>query len=263
MTLLSKRETRRRLLQGLADSSGISQQLAHWFESPLGAKVLAAQKTAIGPILERMFGYHILQVGGSEEHLLLDQSPISHKIVFSANYRPGSNRPVADSEQLPLANDSIDAVVIHHGLDFTQDSHSLLREATRVLRPGGQMLIIGFNPISQWGLTRLFKRKLDVPWSGRFISKHRLLDWLQLLDLHVESDNSGVYFPPLKFVAVLERSHRMESLGNKIRSPFGGVYFVSCKKQVVGVTPIVPSWKPLRARATLSPIAENFRSKLH
>lgn len=263
MTLLSKRETRKRLLRGIAESEGIAPQLARWFESPLGAKVLAAQKQAIGPIIERMFGYHILQVGGSEEHLLLDQSPISHKIVFSATYRPGSSRPAANSEQLPLASDSIDAVIIHHGLDFTADSHSLLREATRVLRPGGQMLIIGFNPISQWGLARLFKRKLEVPWSGRFIGKHRLLDWLHLLDLHVELDTSGVYFPPLKFATLLERSQRLESFGNKIRSPFGGVYYVSCKKQVAGVTPIMPKWKPLRARPALSPLAENFRSKLH
>lgn len=263
MTLLSKRETRRRLLQGIADSSGIALELAQWFETPLGGKVLAAQKAAIAPIIERMFGYHILQVGGSEEHLLLEQSPISHKIVFSAAYRTGCSRPVADNEQLPLANDSIDAVVIHHGLDFAADSHSLLREATRVLRPGGQMLIVGFNPISQWGLARLFKRKLQVPWSARFIARHRLLDWLHLLDLHVEADTSGVYFPPLKFTALLERSQSLEAFGSKIHSPFGGIYYVSCKKQVAGITPIMPKWKPLMARPGLGPIAENFRSKLH
>ena len=263
MTLLSKRETRRRLLQGIADSSGIALQLAHWFETPLGAKVLASQMQVVRPIIERMFGYHILQVGGSKEHLLLDQSPINHKIVFSSAYRPGCTQPVADNAQLPLASDSIDAVVMHHGLDFAVDSHSLLREATRVLRPGGQMLIIGFNPFSQWGLAGLFKRKLDVPWSGRFIAKHRLLDWLQLLDLQVESDTCGVYFPPLKFTALLDQSQRLEAFGSKIRSPFGGVYYVSCKKQVAGVTPIVPTWKPLRARSALGPVAENFRSKLH
>jgi SAM-dependent methyltransferase len=263
MTSLSKRETRRRLLQGIADSGGIALQLAHWFESPLGAKVLAAQRATIQPIIERMFGYHILQVGGSEEHLLLDASPINHKIVFSAAFRAGSNRPVANNEQLPLASDSIDAVIIHHGLDFTQDSHSLLREATRVLRPGGQMLIVGFNPLSQWGLARLFKQKLDVPWSGRFITKHRLLDWLHLLDLHVDTECSGVYFPPLKFSSLLQHSNKLESLGQKIGSPFGGVYYISCKKQVAGITPIIPKWKPLRSRPAIGPLAENYRSKLH
>ncbi|MFT4861336.1 MAG: SAM-dependent methyltransferase [Pseudohongiellaceae bacterium] len=263
MTLLSKRETRRRLLQGIADSSGVALQLAQWFESPLGGKVLAAEKASVGSIIERMFGYHILQVGGSEDHLLLEQSPISHKIVFSAAYRSGGNKPVADNEQLPLASDTIDAVIIHHGLDFAADSHSLLREATRVLRPGGQMLIIGFNPFSQWGVARFLRRKLEVPWSGRFIAKRRLLDWLHLLDLHVEAEASGVYFPPIKVAALLERSHRLEALGSKICSPFGGIYYISCKKQVAGITPIVPKWKPLRARPGLSPIAENFRSKLH
>ncbi len=263
MASLSKRETRRRLLQGRAGSASISLQLAHWFESPLGAKVLAAQKATVQPIIERMFGYHILQVGGSEEHLLLDQSPINHKIVFSSAFRQGCKLPVAHNEQLPLASDSIDAVIVHHGLDFTQDSHSLLREATRVLRPGGHMLIIGFNPLSQWGLARLVKQKLDVPWSGRFIGKHRLLDWLHLLDLHVDTECSGVYFPPLRFASLLKRSDKIETLGRRIKSPFGGVYYVSCKKQVVGITPIMPKWNPLRSRSTLGPLAENYRSKLH
>ncbi|MFT6092565.1 MAG: hypothetical protein ACJA2Q_000454, partial [Pseudohongiellaceae bacterium] len=84
MGLLSKRETRRRLLQGIDDADSMSSLLTQWFHTPLGQVSLQSERLAAKPIIERMFGYHILQVGGSEEHLLINDSPISHKILFSA-----------------------------------------------------------------------------------------------------------------------------------------------------------------------------------
>lgn len=245
------------------DSEAISALMIQWFQSPLGQLVLESEYAAAQPIVERMFGYHILQIGGSEEHLLINESPIGHKIIFSEEYRPGGLNTVADIEQLPLANDSVDAVVMHHGLDFTDDSHQLLREVTRVLRPGGQLLIIGFNPISQWGLMRLFRRKLALPWRGRFISRHRLMDWLRLLDLHVDQSLSCLHFPPLNFASLLDKAKKLEGFGTKLGSPFGGVYLISCVKQVAPITPILPKWKPLRTQRGVVPVGENFRSKLH
>ena len=188
---------------------------------------------------------------------------MGQKIIFAPGYRPGSKNPVADNEELPLASDSIDVVVLHHGLDFTDDSHKLLREVTRVLRPGGQMLIIGFNPFSYWGIWKLFKRKISIPWRGRFISRRRLSDWLQLLDLHIDSVGYGLHFPPLNLSRMLKHAPKMERFGSKIRSPFGGAYFILCVKQVIPVTPILQRWRALRTRATAIPAAENVRAKVH
>lgn len=262
MNLLSKHETRRRLLRGMPDADLLSAQVAHWFQSPQGEAVLAAEKEAIHRALEKLFGYHILQLGFSEEHSLIQQSPVGHKIIFSPTYRAGSTKPVADNEELPLSNDSIDVVVIHHALDFAANSHRLLREATRVLRPGGHMLIVGFNPYSFWGFWKLFKRKKNIPWRGRFISRRRVSDWLSLLDLHIDSVNYGLHFMPLTMSKLLQRATSLEKFGNKMRSPFGGAYYIHCVKQVATLTPILPKWKPLRARASVMPAAENVRAKI-
>ena len=187
MNLLSKHETRRRLLRGLPDSDLLSGLVGRWFQSPQGLAVLRAEQALVTPIISRLFGYHILQVGCNNEVSLIEDSPVGHKINFVPVHRPGSPHPVANNEELPLANDSIDVVVLHHALDFTDDSHRLLREVTRVLRPGGQMLIIGFNPLSYWGLWKLFKGKINIPGRGRLISRKRITDGLQLLELDIES----------------------------------------------------------------------------
>lgn len=263
MNFLSKHETRRRLLGGLPDSDILPVLVGQWFRSPLGIEVLRAEHKIIEPILEKLFGYHILQLGFSEEHSLIEHSPVGHKVVFSSSHRAGAKNAVAAIEELPLADDSIDVVLVHHALDFADDSHKLLREATRVLRPGGHMLVIGFNPYSHWGLCKLFRRRTSIPWRGRFISRRRLSDWLKLLDLHINSVSYALHFLPLNFASLIRHSQGMESFGARLHSPLGGAYFIHCVKQVVPATPILPRWKPLRARATALPTAENIRAKIH
>jgi SAM-dependent methyltransferase len=263
MNLLSKHETRRRLLRGMADSNQINTLLAQWFQTAQGEAVLRAESERVSQIINRLFGYHILQIACCEEYSLIEDSPVGHKIIFAPNYREGSKLPVADNAALPLANDSIDVVVLHHALDFTDDSHRLLKEATRVLRPGGQMLIVGFNPLSHWGFWKFFKQRITMPWRGRFISRARLTDWLPLLDLHIDSVNYGLHFLPLKFPRLLKHAERIENFGSRFNSPTGGAYFMLCVKQVAPITPVVQRWRPIRGRSRVMPATENVRVKIH
>jgi ArsR family transcriptional regulator len=51
-----------------------------------------------------------------------------------------------DIYDLPLADHAADAVVMHQVLHFLSDPPSALREAARVLAPGGRLLIVDFAP---------------------------------------------------------------------------------------------------------------------
>ena len=236
--------------------------IEEWYQSPLGEKTFSAEKLSVNEIISRLFGYHILQIG-LENQNLIDESPAGHKIIFSSAWYPGVRKAVTDCERLPLASDSIDAIVLYHALDFTDDSHELLREVTRVLRPGGQMLIIGFNPVSIWGMWRWFKRKKSLPWKGRFLSIRRLSDWLRLLNLHIDSINTCVHFLPFNINRVLNYAEIMENFGRRLKSPFGGSYSIRCVKQVVPITPIVTRRRSIRSTASAFPVTENVRIKTH
>jgi len=238
--------------------------LSQWLDSPIGQEVLRAEKQLVAQHLSRMFGYHILQLGCSCKHSLIADSPVGHKIIFAPRYDAQSELPVADNEQLPLANDSIDVVVVHHALDFTRDSHTLLREATRVLRPGGQLLVIGFNPLSLWGLKKVLKVRSEVPWRGRFISQNRVSDWLKLLELRVAKVEYGLHFLPSSWSKAAVPHAEGKKHRSRLTNPFGGAYLVICTKQVLPVTPVLLKWRPLRPRAAALPAAENIRiKKLH
>jgi ubiquinone/menaquinone biosynthesis C-methylase UbiE/DNA-binding transcriptional ArsR family regulator len=49
-----------------------------------------------------------------------------------------------DLYDLPIANDSFDVVILHQVLHFLDDGGRAIREAARVLRPGGRLLVIDF-----------------------------------------------------------------------------------------------------------------------
>jgi ubiquinone/menaquinone biosynthesis C-methylase UbiE len=51
-----------------------------------------------------------------------------------------------DIYNLALPKDSFDVVIIHQVLHFLDDSAQAIREAARVLRPGGRLLIVDFAP---------------------------------------------------------------------------------------------------------------------
>ena len=258
----SKFQTRRKLLKALPETELPSQDIANWFDTPLGQKVLAAEQRLMEPILSRLFGYHILQIGCSERHSLIEDSPVGHKIQFAPSLHKEVRQAVAKNEELPLATDSMDVVLIHHALDFGSDSHKLLREAARVLRPGGRMLLLGFNPISLWGLRKLLGRS-ECPWNARFITTSRICDWLKLLDLYVESTSFSSHFLPVNYTRVLNYADGWENIGVRLNIPLGGNYFVLSTKQVLPITPIVPRWRPLRAAPKALPATENVRARIH
>ena len=64
-----------------------------------------------------------------------------------------------DIYDLPLANDSFDVVILHQVLHFLDDGARAIHEATRVLRPGGRLLVVDFAPHEQEFLREQFAHR--------------------------------------------------------------------------------------------------------
>ncbi len=254
---LADRLNRRRRLP---EPAALYRDMGEWLASPVGQALLESEKKVLEPILARIFGYHFLQIGVSTDSLLAE-SPVGHRFLFVPDASSKSRHAIASSEALPLQSESVDAVLIHHALDYTPDCHRLLREASRVLMPGGKLLIAGFNPLSTWGLRSMFRIGNRLPWSARFISSTRVCDWLKLLEFSVDKIAYSGYLLPFTHPRVVRIASGLEQFGQRSALPVGAAYVIVACKQVMPVTPITPRW-PIIARPIIArTLGEPARSR--
>ena len=236
----------------------LSSKLGAWFETDLGKAVQQVEIDISNHIMPTRFGYHLLYSGQGDPDKLLEKSPISHKFIADDVPHDQSWLPFVfgESGALPLANESIDLVVLQHSLDFEGNPHQVLREAARVLIPGGTLMVIGFNPQSFWWGWRLFHYKTkEAPWAARFISPSRLSEWLSLLELDVEGCETGYYLPPWQGLANADKFKRFKRVAKHFFTKQGAVYVMVAKKNVSCITPIAPKWRIGRRRFLNNPIA--------
>jgi SAM-dependent methyltransferase len=229
----------------------VSTTLADWFATPLGRYVLDREVAYFDQTVADIFGFYALQVGLPEAPLLA-QSRIASR--WTLDYDPPADL-IADPHYLPFAENSIDLIVMPHALEFTDDPHLMLRDAYRVIRPEGQIVIAGFNPFSLFGAKRYFGREQTPPWNGNFIALYRVKDWLTLLGFDVVGGRLDAYVPPFAREKWLERSRFMESAGDRWWPVAGGVYFLRATKRVHGMRVITPSWQRRERRKALVPAA--------
>src|SRR5476649_2622672 len=98
--------------------------------------------TGTGRMLE-LFGAEIergLGLDLSLDMLLLARDRLERAGLKHCSVRQG------DIYDLPLGNDSFDVVILHQVLHFLDDGARAIREAARVLRPGGRLLVVDFAP---------------------------------------------------------------------------------------------------------------------
>ncbi len=246
------------------DSPGFYDAMNGWYQTPLGERLLQAEQSLLEHYLPRRFGYHLLQISCANLPLV-KSSPMGHKFFISHsadgyNYKGEGTRSsiVAKGEAIPLASESVDLVLLHHALDYSSYQHQLLREVSRVLIAGGHIVIIGFNPISSWGIRMRFPGRKKAPWHGKLLSKLRITDWLKLLDFQVEQVRYGAYSLPINSPGVIRYSGMFEKLATRLNWPTGGIYMISARKQVLPLTPIQTSWHELASPHVGLSIAENI-----
>lgn len=226
-------------------------QISGWFETPLGSALLSEERQSVDNALHCLFGYHFLQLSISPSLDLGQQSRISHRFalhpVLADNPRLSA---LADFHQLPLPEESLDVVLLHHTLDFSENPHQLLRESARLLIPRGHLIIVGFNPWSLFGAARWFARFFSrrAHWRHQSLRLGRLVDWLTLLDLDTVDIQQGFYRLPVQNPQLLKHMSGLERWGRKLRLPGGGYYIIQARKERAGMTPLKMAWTAPKPR---------------
>lgn len=155
---------------------------------------------------------------------------------------------MTDEDELPLADASIDRVLLVHALEFSAQPHQLLRECWRVLAPGGRLLALVPNRRGIWA------RVDRTPFGhGHPYSQTQINGLLREAMFVPTRAASGLFMPPSRSRMLSHAAPALERLGARWFAPLGGAVVVEAEKQVYAVTPA--KRVPRRARKrSLAPV---------
>ena len=239
------------------------EPLTQWYATSLGQSIAQRLEEGLSPLLHDVFGYQGLQVGNLVPGMhLLAGAGLQRHLMFSA---PGVDADIhGDVLSLPVATGTMKAVAFFHTLDFCDNPHQALREANRVLTDDGQLIIVGFNPYSAFGARHaLTAWRRSEPWNGKFYARHRISDWLSVLDYGVLDSAAMFLLPPLNSERAMRRLSKMERMHPWLGG-LGGVYVMRARKQTLPMTMVRP-WVGRRraayAGASIARTGENANNR--
>ncbi len=231
----------------LFNSVNYTQQLQEWYATPAGQSLYKDLLTKLDCLLPSLFGYHALQIGGLADDIdIMSSSKIRQKIYMTLNTEKGN--VAANPLALPFPQNTLDLIVLPHTLDISPKPHQVLREIHRVLISEGHLVIIGFNPISIMGLSKLvFMRSQRAPWAAHFYTQRRLKDWLSLLGFKVMTIEHVGLQPPVQNLRFQQRMQVLRKAEKVGLGRFGGLQIFVAKKRELTFTPMTNPWRPRRS----------------
>jgi SAM-dependent methyltransferase len=210
--------------------------------------VLQAESELMSEALDDVFGWELLQLGtwGHRTSLLSGCRTRRHAVI--AHKRAGNSDAdvFARLSQLPISNGAVDAVVLPHTLEFETDPYAVVREADRVLAGEGQLIVLGFRPLSLWGFRSRAISRGYPPGLKRMLGVRRIADWLELLGYDISLTRKYLFTPPWGNSAPQPGVPSALLRRGWIKPWPAGAYLIKARKRVYTLTPIRPK---LRERA--------------
>lgn len=125
-----------------------------------------------------------------------------------------------DDQALPFDDDSFDTVLAVTVLCFVPDPQKAVAETSRVLAPGGRLVMGELGCWSTWAAWRRFRGWLgSTTWRhANFYSARQLTSLLLGAGLQPEQTRGAVYYPPIPLLArtaasIEDRSRAVTTLG--------------------------------------------------
>lgn len=245
--------------------------LRAFYASPLGERVVKGLNSEISSLWSTVKGERILGLGYTLPFLSnfqnADRCFAFMPSRIGACQWPNTNH-VATSlvfeEDLPLADNSVDRVLLVHSLEFAESAEEMLNEIWRVLSPNGRVIIAVPNRNGLWTRNEATPFGHGEPYSGS-----QLMRLLRATNFTLTTVNYCLYFlPSQRFLSRLF-SYMNEKIATYFFPYFGGVLLVEAQKRLYQGIPVrsrqsrrifIPALSPqTNARSSLDVTSEAFQ----
>jgi SAM-dependent methyltransferase len=136
-------------------------------------------------------------------------------------------------EELPLADASLDRILMVHSLEFAENPRETLKELWRVLAPGGRLVIVAPNRRGVWA------RFEHTPFgAGRPYSRGQLVRHSAREQFHARAFAEALFFPPSRAGGDHAHARVFERFGRRMWPVFSGVIVVEAQKRLYQGLPV-------------------------
>ena len=214
-----------------------------WLTTSFGAALLQQESRVVEEAFDGIFGEQCLQLGlWGEAKTFLRHARTQRSLLIDAAGGDGEPSAIGQLHRLPVADESIDCVLLPHTLEYSDRPHAILREVHRVLRSDGHLVVLGFKTGGLWGMRRLIPGAGLPPDVNHLISDRRLRDWLQLLDLRIHGVTRYFFRWPLPGNRGAS-SVPWERRGQRWWPELAACYMLTAQKRVSTLTAVRPTWR--------------------
>jgi len=232
--------------------------LSAFYKSSLGLIAHRYTERAINRFMPHVHGQRILGLGHATPYLEKYREEAASVLAFMpatqgvVNWPSGahSSSALIDPLTMPLADGSIDRVILIHALEMVQSPSELLQEIWRILTPGGRLVMITPNRRGLWA------RMDTTPFGhGQPFSRTQLKALMREALFSPESWAEILYVPPLDNRILLQTASAWERFGSSFSLPFSvaGLHVVDATKQLYRPAISGNAQKSRRLRQVLMP----------
>lgn len=216
-----------------------------WYQSAVGQRLLGVEGAAVSALLDQSYQPTLVQIDGGARTALFDAQQRQSKSALLLSQHPISASCASAQvslTDLPLQPEAVDWLLLHHALELSQDPHRLLREAVQAIRPGGQLVIMGFNAQGLWGVRRWLGLGTTLNM-GRWLSLSRVQDWCHLLECDAVHKQWLYHSSPSETAPWFASLNRAQQWLYDRWPALGPVYLLVVRKNQ-WAKPQGPKWKP-------------------
>lgn len=211
-----------------------------FYDSPLGAVTRRLLRRRLKELWPDLRGMTVLGLGYATPYLRPFRGEGARVIALMCGAQGVTRWPrrgpaaVALTEEtaLPLADGSVDRILLVHELELATDLRPLLREIWRVLAPEGRIIAVVPNRRGIWA-------RLDMtPFgAGRPFSLPQIEQTLRGAMFEPLRSHPALYLPPTRRRFLIRTAPFWEKMGSRWWSGFAGLLLVEAGKSLYALTP--------------------------
>jgi SAM-dependent methyltransferase len=216
-------------------------ELREFYASTLGHLAERSIGMALTPLWAKLPQERLVGLGYALPWLDRFRSDTERTFAFMPAGMGAVNWPAGEAslsalvfdEDLPLPDSAVDRILMVHALEHSEDPRETLKEAWRVLAPGGRLVIVAPNRRGLWA------RFEHTPFgTGRPYSRGQLARLLREVNFTLGASSEALLFPPVKTRALMRPASWLERMGRKVFMPFAGVIIMEAQKRLYQGVPV-------------------------